>query len=75
MNPAAQVPVPTHPNWRDLVEAVTLETDGTNWSQRIKDAQDAVMDEIEDSFCTASSAERQALINAIVGSTSNVRLR
>jgi len=50
-----------------LSETAILETDPDNLSQRIQDAQDAIMDEIEDSFQTASSSERQALINAMNG--------
>ncbi len=52
-------------NWKDLVEVATYETDQDNLSQRIQDAQDAIMDEIEDSFQHASPGERQALTNAM----------
>jgi hypothetical protein len=36
--------------WKELVETVIFETDSDNLPQRIQDAQDAIMDEIEDSF-------------------------
>src|SRR4051794_6686209 len=36
--------------WKELVETVILETDSNNLPQCIQDAQDAIMDEIEDSF-------------------------
>jgi hypothetical protein len=52
-------------SWKELVEAGVFETDAPNLSQRIQDAQNAVMDEIEDSFQTASPTERQSLINAM----------
>jgi hypothetical protein len=52
-------------SWRCLVEAAIFETNPSNLSRRIQDAQDAVMDHIEDSFETASQSERQSMINAI----------
>ena len=52
-------------NWTHLVEAAIFETNPDNLSRRIQDAQDAVMDHIEDSFETASQSERQAMINAM----------
>jgi hypothetical protein len=52
-------------NWKDLVEVALFETHPDNLSKRIQDAQDAVMDEIEDSFQNASPSERQALGNAM----------
>jgi hypothetical protein len=60
-------PSPTRPqrSWKELVEIAIFETDADHLSQRIQDAQDAIMDEIEDSFQTASSSERQSLINAM----------
>lgn len=66
----SNAPSPTRPqrSWRELVEIAVFETDPENLSQRIQDVQDAIMDEIEDSFHTASSSERQSLINAINGS-------
>lgn len=52
-------------HWRRLVEAAIFETDPNDLSRRIQDAQDAVMDYIEDSFETASQSERQSMINAM----------
>jgi hypothetical protein len=49
-------------NGKELVEAAVFETDAPNLFQRIQDAQNAIMDEIEDSFQTASPTERQSLI-------------
>jgi hypothetical protein len=51
-------------SWKELVEAAVFETDAP-LSQRIQDAQNAIMDEIEDSFQTTSPTERQSLINAM----------
>lgn len=65
MNPELRIPLGVQQNWRDMVDALTVETDCANWAERIKNAQDAVMDEIEDSFFTAGPAERHALINAM----------
>ncbi len=60
-------PSPARPQltWEEPVEVAILETGPENLSRRIQDAQDAIMDEIEDSFQTASSSERQSLVNAM----------
>ena len=60
-----QAPAHVHQPWRDLVEAAIFETESENACRRIQDAQDAVMDEIEDTFQTACASERQTLINAM----------
>jgi hypothetical protein len=52
-------------NWRQLVEAAIRETSPEGLPERIQDAQDAVMDQIEHLFPTASPSERQALTNAL----------
>jgi len=65
MNKTVQTAVRVQQNWQDLVEAAIFETDSENLPGRLQDAQNAVMDEIEDSFHTASSTERQSLINAM----------
>jgi hypothetical protein len=52
-------------SWKYLVEAAIFETNPGDLSRRIQDAQDAVMDHIEDSFETATQTERQAMINAM----------
>ena len=52
------------PGWKQLVESVLLANPET-LPQRLQEAQDAIMDEIEDSFHSASLTERQALINAM----------
>jgi hypothetical protein len=65
MNSVAILPKTATRNWKHLVEAVILETGAENFSQRIQDALDAIMDEIEDTFHTASQAERQSLTNAL----------
>jgi hypothetical protein len=51
--------------WKNIFEAAFFEKDARKLSQRIQDAQDAVMDHIEDSFQPAGQTERQSLINAM----------
>jgi hypothetical protein len=51
--------------WKSLVEAAIFETNPDILSRRIQDAQEAIMNEIEDSFHTASQSERQALLSAM----------
>jgi len=65
MNQAA--PPATRPplTWKELLEAAIFEPDSGNLSERIQDAQNAIMDEIEDTFQTASPGDRQALMNAM----------
>ena len=46
------------PNWRQLVEAAMFATNRDALSLYIQEGQDAVMDHIEDTFQTASDAER-----------------
>jgi hypothetical protein len=65
MNKSAGPPRHPEQNWRHLVEAAIFETNADNLFQRIREAQDAIMDEIEDSFDTASQSERQSMINAM----------
>jgi len=65
MNKSAGPPRNPEQNWRHMVEAAIFETNADNLSQRIREAQDAIMDEIEDSFETASQSERQSMINAM----------
>jgi len=54
----------TREEWKELVEIAILADPGS-FPHRLQEAQDAIMDEIEDSFDTASLTERQALINAM----------
>jgi hypothetical protein len=65
MNKHVSTPANAPERWRHLVEAAIFETNTDNLCQRIRDAQDAIMDHIEDSFQTASQSERQSLINAM----------
>ena len=65
MNEPMSVPANAAYNWKALVEAAILEANVHDLSRRISDAQEAVMDRIEDSFQTASQSERQSLINAM----------
>jgi hypothetical protein len=51
--------------WRDLMQAAIIETACDDLSERILDAQNAVMDEIETSYPTATEIERQSLVNAL----------
>jgi hypothetical protein len=53
MNKPASPSLDSTQNWRDLVEAAIFETNPDNLSRRIQDAQDAIMDQIEDSFQSA----------------------
>jgi hypothetical protein len=52
-------------SWKYLVEAASFETNPKHLSRRIQDAQDAIMNHIEDLFETTSQSERQAMINAV----------
>jgi|HubBroStandDraft_6_1064221.scaffolds.fasta_scaffold00822_11 hypothetical protein len=65
MDKPASVPPAVTQDWRLLVEAAILETNPDDLSRRIQDAQDAIMDHIEDSFQTATQSERQSMINAM----------
>lgn len=65
MNKPASPRLDAAQNWRGLVEAAIFETNPNDLSRRIQDAQDAIMDRIEDSFETASQSERQSMINAM----------
>jgi len=65
MNKLASPALDDAGGFRQLVEAVIFETNPDNLSRRIQDAQDAVMDQIEASFGTASQFERQSMINAM----------
>ena len=51
--------------WKDLLQATVVETDCSDLPQRIKEAQDAVMDEIEFCYPTANDSERQSLVNSL----------
>jgi len=46
-------------------ERLILQTDSDDWSRHIQEVQDAIMDEIEETFQTAGPLERQSLINAM----------
>jgi hypothetical protein len=65
MDKPASLPPAATQDWRLLVEAAILETNPDDLSRRIQDAQDAIMDHIEDSFQTATQSERQSMINAM----------
>jgi hypothetical protein len=65
MNKPTSLPPAATQDWRLLVEAAILETNPDDLSRRIQDAQDAIMDHIEDSFQTATQSERQSMINAM----------
>ena len=65
MSPAMRKVEMREPNWKELLDAAIVESDQENLAQRIQEARDAIMDKIEDSFQTATSTERQALINAM----------
>ena len=65
MNKLVQSALDATESWKYLVEAAIFERNPINLSRRLQDAQDAVMDQIEDSFETASKSERQSMINAV----------
>jgi hypothetical protein len=51
--------------WRQLFEAALLEQDHSLLPRRLKDAKNAVMDRIEESFDSASLTERKLLLAAL----------
>lgn len=65
MNKPTAGPLDSTPTWIQLVEAAIFETNPDNLSRRIQDAQDEIVDHIEDSFETASPSEQQAMVNAM----------
>jgi hypothetical protein len=52
-------------DWKALFEAALLEDKPDLFAQRLRDARDAIVDEIEDSFDTASVTERRLLLAAL----------
>src|SRR5262249_23509939 len=53
------------PNWHALYEAAVLEIDLNKLPHRIAEAQDAIMDRIEDLNHSCDGSERRALIDAL----------
>jgi hypothetical protein len=51
--------------WKLLFEAALLESDSGALPHRLREAKDAVLDRIEDSFDTASLLERRLLVAAL----------
>jgi hypothetical protein len=49
----------------DSIKVPLAEIDVSDWCRQIQDVQDAIMDEIEETFRSASPCERQSLINAM----------
>ena len=62
---ANAIPSPSGLIWKGLFEAALLEGNTLTLSQRLQDAQDAIMDEVEKSFQTASQRDRQSFISAL----------
>jgi len=58
-------PDPISRCWRDLMNAAVVETACFDLFEWIQDAQNALMDEIETSFPTATEIERQSLVSAL----------
>jgi hypothetical protein len=52
-------------NWKELFEAALMENNHEMLPHRLRDAKDAVMDCIEDSFDSASHSERRLLLAAL----------
>ena len=63
--PVSVVPAHSPNNWRELFEAALLESNPAVLPQRLQDATEAIMDEIEDSLFTAPQGERLALMTAL----------
>jgi len=64
----AKVPLPSPhngSNWRQKFESALLERDNSVLPRRLCDAKHAIVDRIEDSFDTASMAERKLLLAAL----------
>jgi len=53
------------PDWKLLFAAALLEDNPELFALRLQNARDAIVDEIEDSFDTASLADRQSLLAAL----------
>ena len=53
------------PHWRDLFEAAILEIDVQRLPQRIDQAQNAIMDRVEDLNHSCDSSESHALMDAL----------
>ena len=52
------------PDWTGMIEQAGPQN-RNDWLRRIEEVQDAILEEMEDSFQTASPMERQSLINAM----------
>jgi len=52
-------------NWKELFEAALMENNHEMLPHRLRDAKEAVMDCIEDSFDSASHSERRLLLAAL----------
>ncbi len=52
-------------DWTQLFEAALLEDDPCLFPQRLENARDAIVDQIENSFDTASSSDRLLLLAAL----------
>jgi len=54
----------TSTNWRSLYEAAIMELDGCKFLERIKEAEHAIMDRMED-LNRSNHSESEALLNAL----------
>jgi hypothetical protein len=61
----SQTPSRTLEDWKQLFEAALAEEDPHLFPERLQTAKDAIVDEIEDSFGTASSSDRLLLLAAL----------
>jgi hypothetical protein len=62
---APDAPETSMSDWKQLFEAVLLEDDPFLFPERLENAKNAIVDEIEVSFDTASSSERLLLLAAL----------
>ena len=65
MSQTAPVRAAAAQNWTELIEQAGAQSSSDAWLRRIEEVQDAIMEEMEDCFQTASPMERQSLINAM----------
>lgn len=65
MQKLAGRPLDVSKDLRCLVESAIFERNPADLFRRIDEAQDAILDHMEDSFERASQAERQTMINAM----------
>ena len=61
----SRIPADAVNDWKQLLEAALGEQDPGLFPERLQTAKDAIVDEIEGSFETASSSDRLSLLAAL----------